>query len=116
MDELQGKDVRHFSDTTFDKEVVQTPGPVLVDFWAPWCGPCKIIGPVVEELAVQYKGRLQVGKVNVDENPNVASRFGIRGIPTLMLYKGGKLVEQVVGAVPKAQLQKLIEKWLDPVA
>jgi len=115
MSERQDENVQQISDATFDQEVVQKPGPVLIDFWAPWCGPCRMVSPIVEELAVQYKGRLQVGKVNVDENPNVASRFGIRGIPTLMIYKGGKLVDQVVGAVPKAHLEKVIEKWLDPV-
>ncbi|MFN0159017.1 MAG: thioredoxin [Bacteroidota bacterium] len=93
-----------FNDGNFDKEVLQSEQPVLVDFWAVWCGPCKMIAPVVEELAKEYDGKLKVGKVDVDNNPDVSMKFGIRSIPTLMVFKGGKVVEQIIGAVPKKNL------------
>ncbi len=101
-----------FDDGNFEAEVIKSGIPVLVDFWAQWCAPCKAIAPVVDTLAEEYDGRIKVGKVNVDENPATPAKFGIRGIPTLILFKDGKVLDQVVGAVPKAQLEALIKKAL----
>jgi thioredoxin 1 len=95
--------------TNFETEVLQAKDPVLVDFWAPWCGPCRVIGPVVEEMATQYAGKLKVGKLNVDEHPMVAQRYGITGIPALLFFKDGDVVDTVVGAVPRNVLQKHID-------
>lgn len=100
------------TDSSFKQEVLESEVPVLVDFWAPWCGPCRMVAPVVEEIADQYKEKIKVVKVNTDENPNVASQYGIRSIPTLMIFKGGQRVEMVVGAVPKTTLANSIEKHL----
>jgi thioredoxin 1 len=100
------------TDTTFKEEVIDSDVPVLVDFWAPWCGPCRMVAPVVEEIAEQYQGQIKVVKVNTDENPNVASQYGIRSIPTLMIFKGGQRVDMVVGAVPKTTLANTLEKYL----
>jgi thioredoxin 1 len=101
------------TDANFDAEVLKSETPVLVDFWAVWCGPCKMIAPVVEELANEYQGKLKVGKVDVDNNQQVAMKFGIRSIPTLLVFKGGKVVEQIVGAVPKKALVDKLSKHLN---
>jgi thioredoxin 1 len=98
------------TDSTFEAEVLQNDLPVLVDFWAPWCGPCRAIGPVVEELAQEYEGKLSIVKMNVDENPSTPSKYGIRAIPTLILFKGGEVVEQVTGAVSKTSLKQMIDE------
>ncbi len=100
------------TDASFEQEILQSTLPVLVDFWASWCAPCRMIGPVVEDVAGEYTGRLKVAKMNVDDNMNTPSRFGIRGIPALLFFKNGEVVEQVVGAVPKSQVVTLIEKVL----
>jgi thioredoxin 1 len=100
------------TDATFKQEVLDSELPVLVDFWAPWCGPCRMVAPVVDEIAQQYEGQVKVVKVNTDENPSIASQYGIRSIPTLMIFKGGQRVDMVVGAVPKATLSNTLEKYL----
>jgi len=100
------------NDKNFTAKVLNADLPVLVDFWATWCGPCRSISPMVEELAVEFTGRVKVTKLNVDENPATPSQYGVRGIPTLILFKDGKIVDQIIGAVPKARLKALIEKAL----
>lgn len=101
-------DIQQVSDDSFEREVLQSDLPVLIDFWAPWCGPCKAIAPIVDDLAKEYAGRLKVVKMNVDDNPRTPSRYGVRGIPNLILFKGGQVRDQIVGAVPKTQLVKAI--------
>ena len=93
-----------FNKSNFDSEVIKSDVPVLVDFWAPWCGPCKMIGPIIEELSGEFDGKAKIGKVNVDDNQELAGSFGIRGIPTVMLFKGGEVVNQFVGLKPKEDL------------
>ncbi|MEK7782693.1 MAG: thioredoxin [Candidatus Binatota bacterium] len=100
------------TDDNFETEVIRSNLPVLIDFWAPWCGPCKSIAPVIEELAREYDGKLKVAKLNVDENPVTPSRYAVRGIPNLLILKGGTVKEQIVGAVPKARLVDAIERAL----
>ena len=104
--------ITEVGDNNFDAEVLSCDLPVLVDFWAPWCGPCKSIAPIVEEIAGQFEGKLEVAKLNVDDHPATASRYGIRGIPNLIILKAGAVKEQIVGAVPKAKLVSAIEKAL----
>ena len=100
------------TDASFPAEVLESSVPVLVDFWAPWCGPCRMVAPVVDEIAEQYEGQIKVVKLNTDENPQVASQYGIRSIPTLMIFKDGQRVDMVVGAVPKTTLASTLEKYL----
>ena len=102
----------HVSDDSFENEVIQQATPVLVDFWAEWCGPCKMIAPILEEIAQEYDGRLRVAKLNIDDNPNTPPRYGIRGIPTLMLFKDGNVEATKVGAVSKSQLTAFIDSSL----
>jgi len=104
--------IAEVGDHNFDAEVIRSELPVLIDFWAPWCGPCRSIAPLVEELAREYAGRLKVAKLNVDDNPVTPSRYGVRGIPNLLILKGGTVKEQIVGAVPKGRLVQAIETVL----
>ena len=105
--------VEQVIDSSFNKEVIQSNCPVLVDFWAPWCGPCRMIAPVVDEIADEYEGSLKVVKINTDDNPSTATEYGIRSIPTLMIFVQGKRVDTVVGAVPKTTLATTLKKYLN---
>ena len=99
----------NFTDGAFEEEVLKSDVPVLVDFWAPWCGPCKAMGPTVDALASEYAGRVKIGKMNTDENPTTPMRYRVQGIPTLLLFKGGKVVDQRVGALPKKDVMKMLD-------
>ena len=109
---MAGENVKHLTDAEFDEYVLKGDVPSLVDFWAPWCGPCKAIGPVIEELADEYAGKVQITKMNVGDNPTTPGKYSIRAIPTLMLFKGGEIVDQVTGAVGKTQLVAMLNKAL----
>ena len=100
------------TDETFENEILQNQTPSLVDFWAAWCGPCRAIAPVIEELAESYSGKVTVAKMNVDENPKTPGKYGIRAIPTLIIFKGGKLLDQTIGAQPKEKLKQMVDKSL----
>ncbi|MDY6823219.1 MAG: thioredoxin [Thermodesulfobacteriota bacterium] len=104
--------VMEISDNNFENEVLQSDKPVFVDFWAPWCGPCKAIGPVVEELAADFDGQIKFAKCNVDDNPATPTKYGIQAIPTLILFKGGEVAEQITGMVPKAKLEETLKSVL----
>jgi thioredoxin 1 len=107
---MASNDVVTLQDSTFDQEVLKSDIPVLVDFWAVWCGPCKAIAPAVEELAKQYKGKVKIAKMDVDEHQQVPQQYGIRSIPTLLVFKGGRVVDTIVGAVPKSKLEDSLKK------
>ncbi|MGB0125412.1 MAG: thioredoxin [Silvibacterium sp.] len=110
---MAGQGVIEVNDATFDQEVLQSDQPVLVDFWAAWCGPCKALGPIVDEVATEYNGRLKVTKMDVDRNQATPGRYGIRGIPALLFFKGGKVADQIVGYVPKDTIEKSIARIVD---
>ena len=109
---MAAENVQTFTDGNFDDNVLKSAPPVLVDFWAEWCGPCKRLGPTVDALASEYAGKVTVGKMNIDENPKVPETYQIRGIPTILIFKGGQVVESVVGLAQKEDLKKVIDKHL----
>jgi thioredoxin 1 len=111
--EIMSESIKHVTDATYDEDVLQSELPVLVDFWAPWCGPCRMVAPIIEELAQEYDGKMTFAKVNTDENVEVAGKLGIRGIPTLILYVDGEEAERMVGFSPKPALKKKLDAVLD---
>jgi thioredoxin 1 len=113
---MASENVLTFTDGAFDKEVLSSDVPVLVDFWAPWCGPCRAISPAVEALASEYAGKVKIGKMNVDDNQGTPARYEVRGIPTLLLFKGGRVVDQRVGLTSKPDLQKMLDGQLAAVS
>ena len=110
---MASENVIEVVDSEFDEEVIQSELPVLIDFWAPWCGPCRALAPVIDEISKDYEGRVKVGKVNVDENPEITMKFSIRSIPTLIAFKNGEVSDQIIGAVPKSEIEKVLDKTLD---
>jgi thioredoxin 1 len=106
----------HVTDAAFEKAVLQSQLPVIVDFWAPWCGPCRMVGPILEKIAKEYAGKLIVGKVNTDENSEWATKFGVQGIPTMLFVSGGKVLHQQVGAVPEPYLRDMVDEFLNSVS
>jgi len=103
----------HVTDAAFEKTVLQSPTPVIVDFWAPWCGPCKMIAPILEKIAVEYDGKVVVAKVNTDDNPEWAMKYGVQGIPTMLFVSGGKIVHRQVGALPERMLREAVSQFLE---
>jgi thioredoxin 1 len=109
---MASENILTVTDANFEAEVLKSAQPVLIDFWAVWCGPCRAIAPVVEQIATEQAGKVRVGKLNIDENQKVATQYDVRSIPTLLLFKGGKVVGQIVGAVPKPKIDELVKKAL----
>ncbi len=107
---MTGEKTLHFTDDNFEAEILRSSDPVLVDFWAPWCGPCRALGPIVERLAADYDGVVKVGKLNVDDNPEASRRYGIRSIPTLILFKEGRPVASLIGTAPMARIEEMIRR------
>lgn len=107
------KNLVHLTDDTFSVEILNSDVPAMVDFWAPWCGPCKAVGPIVEELAEEYSGKVKIAKINVDENQKTAAQYGVRSIPTLIMFKGGESVDQSVGLVSKTKMEEMIKKAME---
>ena len=116
MNRVSSSHIVHTTDATFSQDVLKSDKPVLLDFWAEWCGPCKMIAPILDEIASEYHDRIRVAKINIDENPQTPPKFGIRGIPTLILFKNGTVEAQKVGAVSKSQLAAFLESNLDQAA
>ncbi len=106
----------HVTDASFEKEVLSADLPVIVDFWAPWCGPCRMVAPILDKLAKEYSGKILITKVNTDENPDWATKFGVQGIPTMLFVSGGKIAHRQVGALPEAMLRNIVEQFLEVVA
>ena len=109
---VQTQAVPQVGETEFEGTILKSDKPVFVDFWAPWCGPCRIIGPIVEDLAPSYDGKVLITKINVDENPGIAQAYGVTSIPTLMIFKNGKVVDRAIGALPRSEVQKFIDRNL----